>query len=173
MRRVRWNTIRIRASGCTSLAKTSPSVSRMIAMAILSPSPLTVADLAYELQDRVVRRVPQLPQQLREQAGPAADDLSQVARHLAGQHQQHVGVLAELGGELADRGLARRRHLAALDLAQIGGLDADALRHLPYREPRIVLAQRLPALADHGAERSLGRHGEWVVQTTVAAKCTC
>ena len=53
----------------------------------------------------VVRRRLQLPDQLGEQAGPAADDLLEIPRDLAREGQHHVRTLAELPRQPDNGGL--------------------------------------------------------------------
>ena len=74
---------------------------------ILRPIPkiATLCPLAHHLEHRMVRCPLELPDQLREQLGPLADDLFEVTRHLPRHRQQHVGVFAQLLGELDRRGL--------------------------------------------------------------------
>ena len=71
---------------------------------------------------------------------------------LAGHRQQHVGVLVEFGSEAPDGGLGRGRHLVALDLAQVGWLDADALGHLACGECPVLTPKALADRTDVATE---------------------
>ena len=70
----------------------------------------------------------------------------------AGEGEKDVLVLAELARQGGDRLLTRWRLLAALDLAQVGGLDAGALGDLAEREGLVGGPFRLALLPDVVAE---------------------
>src|SRR5262245_21686022 len=123
MRKVRWKWIAVAGWSCTSgkrNARLSPSRG-IIALPSFGPSPaprppIAVAYLPYSPENGVVRRVLDLPDQLRELLRPAQDDCLQVARHLPRQRQQQVRVLAQVRRQADDGRLRRRRHQPALDL---------------------------------------------------------
>src|SRR5215472_16945057 len=85
----------------------------------------------------MIRGVLELPDQLRELLWPAENDGLQVASNLPRQREQHVWVLAQVGRQPDNRRLRGWRHEAALDLAQVGRLDTNALRHLAQAEPNV------------------------------------
>ena len=100
----------------------------------------------------MVRHLLQVADELGEELRALADGVLQVARDLAGEGEEDVRVLAELARQGGDRLLTRRRLLAALDLAQVGGLDAGALGDLAEREGPVGGPFRLALLPDVVAE---------------------
>jgi hypothetical protein len=57
--------------------------------------PLNVPSVASDLPDRAVGKVFEFADELGEDLGPATDRSPQVAGNLAGQGQEHVGVVAK------------------------------------------------------------------------------
>src|SRR5262249_59832086 len=100
----------------------------------------------------MIRGVLELPDQLCELLWPAENDGLQVAPNLPRQREQHVWVFAQIARQPDDRRLRGRRHEASLNLAQIGRLDADALRHLADTEANVRLGACRARHADVVAE---------------------
>src|SRR5215470_2638542 len=102
----------------------------------------------------MIRGVLELTDQLRELLWAPQNNGLQVAPNLARQRQQHVWVLAQVGRQPDDCRLRGRRHEASLNLAQVGRLDTDALRHLTEAEANVRLGACRARGADVVAETS-------------------
>ena len=87
-------------------------------------SPVAIANLAGDGGDAFGGQAPHRAQEFRDHGGTFADDFEQIARNLPGQREERIGVFTQFPGQTADGLFARRRLLPALDLAQVGRLDA-------------------------------------------------
>ena len=114
--------------------------------------PVAVTYLAYYSEDGSVRQIFQLSDQVSKQLWPGSDDRLQVLGDLTSHGQEQVGVLAEFLGQEADLFLGRWGEVTALNLAQIGGLYANALGHLADRVTSVLTAEAFPPLTDVGCE---------------------
>ena len=110
--------------------------------------PVAIPYFADHPDNGMIRRFLQLPDQFREQAGAPADDLLEIPRDLARERQHQVGVLAEFTRQTDNGSLRGRRHVAALDLAHVGRLDADSPGDLPQGIAPVVHANALTPVAD-------------------------
>ena len=110
--------------------------------------PLAVPHLAYEPYDRVIGHLLQLPDQLREQRWPFADDVLEVGGDFSGHGQEHVGVDLELARQFAGCFLRGGGDFASFYLTEVGGLDAHAFGYLADRVLGVVLPQCFAAGSD-------------------------
>src|SRR5262249_3017944 len=104
--------------------------------------------------DGVIGKVFELAQELSEELRPLADNLLQIAGHLAREREQHVGVLAKHVSKSEDGFFGGRRLFAALDLAEIGRLNVQPRRDLADGKGIVRLPELLTSLTDVIAERA-------------------
>src|SRR5688500_9649311 len=150
MRSVRWNSTSSTAPAWTlrNENRNPCFVSSIMATSIACALPVPVPHFAHEAQDGVVGHVLQFPDQLREHLRALADDLLQLGRDFSGQGEQDVGIFVQFPGQGDDRLLAGRGLFAALDLAEVRRLDADAGSDAADGKLRVGLPQRLAAAPD-------------------------
>ena len=116
-------------------------------------SPIAVSHLPHDAQDGVVRHFLHLTDELGKKLGPLANNLLEVARHLACEGQEDVGILAEIRSDPPRRLLRWRCEFAALQLAQISRLDPGSRSNLAKRVTAILSAPLLAQCANVIAER--------------------
>src|SRR5262245_4204617 len=155
MRNVRWNSMVSFARGWisgnekTSWLRFNSSIGTSFV-----DLPVSAAHLTHDAQDRMIGQVFQFTDELGEQPRSFADDPLQVAGHLAGQRQEDIRILVEFARQGEDGFLRGWRLLAALDLAQVRRLDANAGRYPPHGESSVTATERFATLPDVVAERA-------------------
>ncbi len=107
-------------------------------------STLTITYLAHYPQHGVVRQAGKISNHLSKQLWALANHLLQVGGNLTCQREKYVPVEAEFIGQTLNLGFGGD-FPPAFDLAEIRGLDLDALGHLAQREGLVLSLQGLTA----------------------------
>ena len=119
-------------------------------------SPVAVANLANNPENRLIRHRFKFTQEVREKARPCPDNLKEVCRYFARQGEQDVWIFTEFRGQPTDRSLSWRGLFTPFDLAQVGRLDTNASSQFTHRKGRALFPS--PAFAEELAEDCLRFH---------------